>query len=84
MEHPIKIDDLGVPLFLETPICSVCFFCEAPRSFSVFSKKTKKHAGVSCFHCHQCFQVSGQTPRFVGDSVGSNTHTHTQRQLVRG
>ena len=21
MEHPIKIDDLGVPLFLETPIC---------------------------------------------------------------
>ncbi len=22
MENPIKIDDLGVPLFLETPICS--------------------------------------------------------------
>ena len=21
MENPIKIDDLGVPLFLETPIC---------------------------------------------------------------
>ena len=21
MEHPIKMDDLGVPLFLETPIC---------------------------------------------------------------
>ena len=23
MENPIKMDDLGVPLFLETPICSV-------------------------------------------------------------
>ena len=23
MENPIKMDDLGVPLFLETPIC--CF-----------------------------------------------------------
>ena len=22
MENPIKIDDLGVPLFLETPICA--------------------------------------------------------------
>ena len=23
VENPIKIDDLGVPLFLETPICNV-------------------------------------------------------------
>ena len=22
MEHPINMDDLGVPLFLETPTCS--------------------------------------------------------------
>ena len=22
MEHPIKMDDLGVPLFLETAICN--------------------------------------------------------------
>ena len=22
MENPMKMDDLGVPLFLETPICS--------------------------------------------------------------
>ena len=29
MEHPIKIDDLGVPLFLETPIFYHPFF--APR-----------------------------------------------------
>ena len=25
MENPIKMDDLGVPLFLETPICFDCF-----------------------------------------------------------
>ena len=24
MENPIKMDDLGVPLFLETPICYSC------------------------------------------------------------
>ena len=23
MENPIKMDDLGVPLFLETPICPI-------------------------------------------------------------
>ena len=22
-EHPIRIDDLGIPLFLETPICKI-------------------------------------------------------------
>ena len=26
MENPIKLDDLGVPLFLETPIY-VCYIC---------------------------------------------------------
>ena len=26
MENPIKMDDLGAPLFLETPISCVCFF----------------------------------------------------------
>ena len=26
MENSIKMDDLGVPLFLETPICLVHFF----------------------------------------------------------
>ena len=29
MENPIQMDDLGVPLFLETPIWLECFFaCE--------------------------------------------------------
>ena len=27
MENPIKMDDLGVPLFLETPISLLFFFC---------------------------------------------------------
>ena len=27
MENPIKIDDLGVPLFLETPIYEVDYHC---------------------------------------------------------
>ena len=26
MENPIKMDDLGVPLFLETPMSCSCFF----------------------------------------------------------
>ena len=26
MENPIKMDDLGVPLFLETPMLSLVFF----------------------------------------------------------
>ena len=26
MENPIKMDDLGFPLFLETPICYLCLF----------------------------------------------------------
>ena len=25
MENPIKMDDLGVPLFSETPICQRCY-----------------------------------------------------------
>ena len=38
MENPIKMDDLGVPLFLEPPICALsywlfCFF-QVPCYFS--------------------------------------------------
>ena len=28
MENPIKMDDLGVPLFSETPIWFPCFFLD--------------------------------------------------------
>ena len=36
MENPIKMDDLGVPLFLETP---TSFLSNQPGFFSVFLKK---------------------------------------------
>ena len=32
MENPIKMDDLGVPLFSETPFWRVCCLCEIPES----------------------------------------------------
>ena len=32
MEHPIKMDDLGVPLFSETPISDLCFLLGRNRS----------------------------------------------------
>ena len=28
MEIPIKMDDLGVPLFLDTPIYGLCLSCD--------------------------------------------------------
>ena len=41
VENPIKIDDLGVPLFLEIPIsccvvdiCGVCFCCARARGMA--------------------------------------------------
>ena len=30
MENPIKMDDLGVPLFLETPIAKMFIIIEGP------------------------------------------------------
>ena len=33
MENPIKMDDLGVPLFLETPICS---YVSVGGNFGIF------------------------------------------------
>ena len=39
MDNPIKMDDLGVPLFLETPMSKVFFktFWVNPSSFHVFT-----------------------------------------------
>ena len=33
MEIPIKMDDLGVPLFLDTPIYDLFFSCDFPDVF---------------------------------------------------
>ena len=35
MENPIKMDDLGVPLFLETPICMCICYYVVLRSYYV-------------------------------------------------
>ena len=40
MENPIKMDDLGVPLFLETPIYQMTTEVEAPKN-SRFNKVQK-------------------------------------------
>ena len=37
MENPIKIHDLGVPLFLETPTVSMFFFLNPVKQTHVFS-----------------------------------------------
>ena len=57
MENPIKMDDLGVPLFLETPICVI----------------TSKNEGCgfhgSC--CLFQFLSSSTEPSFLGARVRS-------------
>ena len=35
MENPIKMDDLGIPLFLETPICIYILYYDFSRCFLV-------------------------------------------------
>ena len=69
MEHPIKIDDLGVPLFLETSILIVflvrmCFFFVATYSTSMLLM----HPLISIGYCKDplCF-VFGNGPTPVGD-----------------
>ena len=54
MENPIKIDDLGVPLFLETPNLKVtandCFHLNvATRGISLSSAAAEKHYKVGHF-----------------------------------
>ncbi len=65
MENPIKIDDLGVPLFLETPLWTLQVACNsvvaALASFtsaigggwwSVISKPVVSWGANSLFFCH--------------------------------
>ena len=41
MENPIKMDDLGVALFLETPNCRACFMFVVDFYGSLRSKMVK-------------------------------------------
>ena len=49
MENPIKMDDLGVPLFSETSICSEKELSQrfGPRKFSRFRSANELH-GMNC------------------------------------
>ncbi len=47
MENPIKMDDLGVPLFLETPIYTqlTCFFLGGGLTVTILWDKSFKYMG---------------------------------------
>ena len=47
MENPIKMDDLGVPLFLETPICF------APKKCLLFPEFSDRLIGACGVLLHQ-------------------------------
>ncbi len=44
MENPIKIHDLGVALFLETPICFICL--NTRMDVQILTKKSAKLAST--------------------------------------
>ena len=48
MENPIKMDDLGVPLFLETPIYLVVMFAVTPDEVDDGSMKSLIGRGRVC------------------------------------
>ena len=60
LENPIKMDDLGVPLFLETSRCSM-----SKREMSIgcppfpnwFHSRLMLIDGGCCLKCIKCFQV---------------------------
>ena len=56
MEHPIKMDDLGVPLFLETPIFDLCMIL----SISISTSPPFSSKDTSSFRSHQVSRVSHQ------------------------
>ena len=49
MENPIKIDDLGVPLFSETSVCT---------SGSIRMRKEGSHVWTVCL-CDRCNRATG-------------------------
>ena len=67
MENPIKMDDLGVPLFLETPICSLTSYNAAasdPRAsikqgFPGLSSKLKAHGKARKASINSPFLANG-------------------------
>ena len=68
MENPIKMDDLGVPLFLETPVYQLCT-----------NHLLKKHGT-----CFKYWEVDKQTNKCskVSNSVGSVYAMFTYKWLI--
>ena len=62
MENPIKMDDLGVPLFLETPMYFLLKtgFCQCHASFQgwIFILSTRVSRVIPKFHLH--YRLSGR------------------------
>ena len=46
MENPIKMDDLGVPLFLETPIYAFCFASTSSKRQDATNSKILQLTGT--------------------------------------
>ncbi len=44
MENPIKMDDLGIPLILETPIYIIYIYNRKPNGFFLPQKKVETYA----------------------------------------
>ena len=60
MENPFKMDDLGVPLFLETPKSQTASFRQKQRLLLplIGASETKSQHILCCFH----FQVGTGLP----------------------
>ena len=61
MENPIKIDDLGVPLFSETPIFLACQLMAAMEIFTIF---------ISCFSASSTYKAKHFSQEPTGDLEG--------------
>ena len=60
MEHPIKMDDLEVPLFLETPICFILWV-----SFTIQKHpKDQLHRGLNSGKRTPCWKLTAGTQKW--------------------
>ena len=74
MENPIKWDDLGVPLFLETPIYRSYHFMS--RVISMFNVQCRfMSVFIHAYSCHLMLM-------FADLRASSHTHTHTHTQSI--
>ena len=62
MENPIKMDDLGVPLFVETSICFgggvETFHCTLPKDRNIGSSEAAQCSGNIGIRCGGLWRLS--------------------------